>query len=101
VAVQSKMRSRQQSATTAQISASFFMRRPPNPIGTQIGSRAERRSARLAWDQLVQIYGTEEILRERIKELRGSALANDESLLDLVDKCARGWRQKQFEFDED
>ena len=67
----------------------------------QLGNRGERRSSRLAWDQLVQIYGTEELLKERIKELRGSSLPVDQSLLDLVDRYASGWRPKQFEFHED
>ncbi len=66
-----------------------------------VGSRDTRRSARLAWDALVEVYGSEEILVERVKQLRASGAREDEELLQLAEKYAGGWRPKQFEFEEE
>ncbi|MCJ7481578.1 MAG: KAP family NTPase [Thermodesulfovibrionales bacterium] len=62
-----------------------------------IGSRAIRRSLRLAWDDLIEIYGSEEILRERIKSLKTTKPKGVEELIELADKYISGWRPKNFE----
>ncbi len=68
-------------------------------VSQALGSRAVRRSARLAWDELVQVYGTEDVLGERIRQLRTSPLGAEESLLELAERYASGWRPKAFEED--
>jgi hypothetical protein len=58
-----------------------------------MGSRAVRRSARLAWDELVELYGDQEVLRERIEKLKATEPESvDEQLFQLADKYLGGWR---------
>lgn len=63
-----------------------------------LGSRAVRRFPRLAWDLLIELYGDEATLRERIEALKVSKGANDEAaeLIELADRYANGWRPKDF-----
>ena len=58
------------------------------------GSRAVHRdSRRLAWDPLVEVYGDEGILRERIKQLKASPPKGmDDELVQLAEKYLSGWR---------
>lgn len=51
-----------------------------------MGSRSVRRSPRLAWDTLVDLYGDEETLNARIQALRAEDLPDDKELLDLAAK---------------
>jgi hypothetical protein len=64
-----------------------------------VGSRAVRREPRLAWDALVELYGDETILRQRIEALRASSPGNIGDLLELADKYLGGWRPKDFDDD--
>ncbi len=66
-----------------------------------VGSRDARRSARLAWDALIEVYGNEETLVERVNRLRESELSGETELLQLAEKYVSGWRPKQFDFDEE
>lgn len=61
-----------------------------------MGSRAVTKSARLAWKVLVDIYGTEEVLRQRIDELRVVSFEDCSELLQLADRYLGGWRPKDF-----
>lgn len=62
-----------------------------------MGSRAVRRSPRLAWKVLVEIYGDEVTLKTRLDELRQSDVEVDANLMSLADKYLSGWRPDQFE----
>jgi hypothetical protein len=63
-----------------------------------VESRAIRRSARLAWDSLIELYGSETILRNRINALKATdRLAAPQDLLDLADRYLGGWRPGAFE----
>jgi len=59
-----------------------------------MGNRAVRRSPRLAWDALIQIYGTEPQLKESIDHSRAIGSGHEE-LLSLVDKYLGGWRPEE------
>lgn len=61
-----------------------------------MGSRAVTKSARLAWKVLTDIYGTEEVLRQRIDELRAANFDDCTELLQLADRYLDGWRPKDF-----
>lgn len=61
-----------------------------------MGSRNIRLSPRLAWDILIELYGDEGILRERIEMLKASQLEDTGDLLQLADKYLGGWRPKDF-----
>ncbi|MES2941742.1 MAG: NTPase KAP, partial [Pseudomonadota bacterium] len=61
-----------------------------------MGSRAVTKSARLAWKVLVDVYGTEEVLRQRIDELRSANFEDCSELLQLADRYLGGWRPKNF-----
>lgn len=62
-----------------------------------MGSRALRRSPRLAWDTLTEFYGSEEALRERIGELHQADLDDADDLLELADRYLAGWRPDRYE----
>lgn len=55
-----------------------------------------KRSARLAWKELVELYGDEDILRKRIEQLKSVAPDGSDELLQLADKYVSGRRPKDF-----
>jgi hypothetical protein len=61
-----------------------------------VDSRAVRKSARLAWDVLVELFGSENTLRERVAELRQSDPTDAGELLELFDRYAGGWRPDEL-----
>lgn len=63
------------------------------------GSRAVRRSSRLAWDVLIELYGDEVTLKERIENLKATGPKGDDKLLELADKYLAGWRPKEWDDD--
>ncbi len=62
-----------------------------------LGTRAVQRSARLEWDVLVQLYGTEDVLKQRMQELKSTAPQGVDDLLALADRYAVGWRPRRDE----
>ncbi len=64
-----------------------------------MGSRAVRRSPRLAWDVLIELYGAETTLRERIESLKATHPEGASDLLELADKYLGGWRPGNFNND--
>ena len=60
------------------------------------GSRAVQRSPRLAWDTLIELYGDEATLKERIESLKDARLDGADDLLELADKYLGGWRDDPF-----
>jgi hypothetical protein len=65
-------------------------------LGQAIGSRAVSRSARLAWKELIELYGDEGVLRERIEKLKTASFEGEAELLQLADKYISGWRPQDF-----
>jgi hypothetical protein len=63
------------------------------------GSRTVRRLPRLAWEVLIELYGDEAILKERIKGLRATKPEGADDLLELAEKYLGGWRPKDFDDD--
>ncbi len=57
-----------------------------------MGNRAVRRSPRLHWDILVDLFGGEDLLKERIAELKATAPEGIGELLALADRYAGGWK---------
>jgi len=57
-----------------------------------MGNRAVHRSPRLHWDILVDLFGGEELLKQRIAELKATAPEGVDELLALADKYAGGWK---------
>lgn len=64
--------------------------------GQAANSYAVTKSTYLAWDDLINICGTEEILRQRIDELRAANFEDCDELLQLADRYLGGWRPKRF-----
>ncbi len=64
-----------------------------------LGSRSVRRFPRLAWDSLIELYGDEETLRDRIEKLKATHPEGENELFELVDKYLRGWRPSEFDDD--
>jgi hypothetical protein len=64
-----------------------------------MGSRAVRRLPRLAWDALVELYGNEDTLRERIQGLKATQPEGVDAVLQLADKYASGWRPRDSDED--
>ncbi len=61
-----------------------------------MGSRAVRRSPRLAWDVLIELYGNEDTLKERIDRLKATQPEGVSGLLELAAKYLGGWRPGDF-----
>jgi hypothetical protein len=59
-------------------------------LGQAMGSRAVQRTPHLAWKELIELYGSEEILRSRIEDLKASQPPDAEELLALVDHYFAG-----------
>jgi len=68
-------------------------------LSQSMGSRAVRRSYRLAWDALIELYGGEEVLRERIEKLKAMHPQGADEILQLADKYLGGWRPGEFDDD--
>jgi hypothetical protein len=60
------------------------------------GSRAVHRKPRLAWDGLIDLYGDENVLRDRIDKLKASPPIEIGDLFELADKYLSGWRPGDF-----
>ena len=65
-------------------------------LGQSMESRAVQRSSRLAWNELIEIYGDETTLKERIESLKSAKLDGADELLELADKYLGGWRDDLF-----
>jgi hypothetical protein len=61
-----------------------------------LGSRSVRREPRLAWDVMVDLYGDEATLRQRIAALKELSPDKAGDLLELAGKYLNGWRPKDF-----
>ena len=62
-----------------------------------MGSHAVHTSSRLRWDILVDLYGSEEILRKRIEELKSTQPKGLDEILEMADRYLGGWRPTDFE----
>lgn len=65
-------------------------------VSQAMGSRSVRRSPRLAWDQLIEIYGDEQTLHTRIEELKEAQPGADPELMALADRYVSGWRPNEI-----
>jgi len=62
-----------------------------------VGSRAVHRSTRLEWKALIELFGAEDALRERVEKVKNASLQEaDSELLRLADKYVGGWRPTDF-----
>ena len=61
-----------------------------------LGGRSVKRSPRLQWDVLVELYGSENTLRERIEKLKVTQPRGIDDLLELVDRYLEGWHPGDF-----
>jgi hypothetical protein len=67
-------------------------------IGQSMGSRTVRRIPTLAWEFLIELYGSEEHLNRACESVDSSSLPPDElELLHLAQKYAGGYRPSDFE----
>ena len=58
--------------------------------------RVVRRSFRLEWDALVDVCGSEKILRDRIEQLKSTQPRDFGNMLELVEKYLAGYRNSGF-----
>ena len=57
-----------------------------------------RRTSRLDWDDLTELYGGEATLRQRLEELKATHPQGVDDLVDLSDKYLSGWRPNRLDF---
>ena len=62
-----------------------------------MGNRAVKETVQLAWDALVEVFGTEDEVRERLEALNELATEEDGRLVALGKKYLSGWRPKDFD----
>lgn len=65
-------------------------------LSQSFGSRTVRRKPRLAWETLIELYGDENTLQQRIHALKASPPDTIDDLLNLAEKYLAGWRPKDF-----
>ena len=58
----------------------------------ELGKRAVKRWPKLDWDALVELFGDETTLKDRIEALKASRPEDASELLDLADRYLTGWR---------
>lgn len=63
--------------------------------GQAYGSRAIKRLTQLRWEALVEVYGGEATLRERLEQLKAAQPDWDDELLPLAEKYLAGWRPRE------
>lgn len=66
-----------------------------------LGSHAVRRTPVFAWDALVDLYGSEQVLIDRIEELNASEVEIPEELKELILRYLGGWRPPAFGADDE
>ena len=65
-----------------------------------VGSRNVRRSYRIHWDVLIDIFGGEEEVRRRVELTRSHYGEDAADLYALIDRYLGGWRPDSFDDDE-
>lgn len=65
-------------------------------LSQSMGSHAVRRSPRLPWDTLIELYGDEAVVRDRIETLKAVQTTEGDELLELAGRYLDGWRPKEF-----
>lgn len=83
-------------ADTADMSLAILQSARSEVRSQTMGSRAVRRSPRLAWDVLIELYGNEDTLKERIIDLEATQPEGVADLIELADKYVGGWRPRDF-----
>ncbi len=79
-----------------------ILRSSRSDVRTQtVGSRAVRLQPRLAWETLTDVYGGEQVVRERIESLTASDIEVEEDLITLARQYLDGWRPADFGADAD
>jgi len=63
-----------------------------------LGNRAVQRFPQLHWDALIELYGNEATLREKIEELKTGQPRDADELLELADKYLSGWRPNRRDY---
>lgn len=66
-------------------------------VSQSLESRAVHRSPRMAWGALVLVYGNEDILKERVNEVKATNPEGVEDLMSLVDRYMSGTPPTDFD----
>jgi len=61
-------------------------------VSKGMGSRSIHRTPQLAWDSLIDLYGNEATLSQRIADLKAASQGEGDEVLDLAEKYVSGWR---------
>lgn len=82
--------------TSTQLTLAVLRSSQSEILSQPMGSRAIARSPQLAWDALVELYGDEATLRERIESLKAARPVGADELLELADKYLGGWQPEDL-----
>ena len=81
---------------TAELTLAVLKSSQSEAMSQSIDSRAVKKETRLAWDALIELYGDEETLKNRIEQAKDSSSANNKEIIELADKYKNGWRPGRF-----
>lgn len=81
---------------TAELTLVVLKSSQSEAMSQSIDSRAVRKETRLAWDALIELYGAEETLKNRIEQAKNSSSADVKEIIELADKYKNGWRPERF-----
>ncbi len=83
-------------SNTAELTLALLKSSQSEAMSQTIDSRTVRKETRLAWDALIELYGDEGILKNRIDQAKDSASLDDKEIIELADKYKNGWRPESF-----
>lgn len=81
---------------TAELTLAVIKSSQSEAMNRAIDSRAVRKETHLAWDALIELYGDEDVLKNRIDQVKDSVFVDDKDIIELAEKYKNGWRPKGF-----
>lgn len=83
-------------SNTAQLTLAVIKSSQIKTMSQTIDSRAIRKETGLAWDALIELYGDEDTLKNRIEKIKESVFTDDKEIIELANKYKNGWRPEEF-----
>lgn len=80
-------------SNTAELTLAVIKSSQSEAMSQPINSRAVRKETRLAWDALIELFGNEDILKNRI--VQAKELGTTDGIIELADKYRNGWRPEE------
>lgn len=81
---------------TAELTLAVLKSSQSEAMSQSFDSRLIKKETRLAWASLIELYGNEDVLKNRIEHAKNYISANDKELIELADKYINGWKPENW-----